>query len=295
MALIASTTASSSLAFQRITCRAGPKFSRVNCESDSSSHARGAKKVPCPVSAPSGASAIRRAWPCMRPACSSSWHFASVSITGPTSVASSAGSPTLSSAIAPAIIPTTLSAMSACTNSTRAAEQRCPAEVKAEASASLTSCSGRAEESAISAFWPPVSAISTPMAASRAAMARLIARAVSVEPVKATPATRGSDVSAAPTLAPSPGTNCSTSAGMPASCSSFTACQPTRLVCSAGLAITLLPAASAAATWPMKIASGKFQGLMHTNTPRPPSCRVLDSPVGPGSASGVNSWRAWPA
>ena len=31
-------------------------------------------------------------------------------------------------------------------------------------------------------------------------------------------------------------------------------------VCSAGLASTGLPAASAAATWPVKIASGKFHG-----------------------------------
>ena len=113
--------------------------------------------------------------------------------------------------------------MSSCTNSTRAAEQRWPAEVNAEAIASFTTCSGSDEESAISAFWPPVSAISTPMAASRAASERLIARAVSVEPVKATPATRGSRVSAAPTVAPSPGRNCSTASGTPASCSSFTA------------------------------------------------------------------------
>jgi len=42
------------------------------------------------------------------------------------------------------------------------------------------------------------------MGASFAASARLIARATSVEPVKATPATRGSATSAAPTL-PSPG------------------------------------------------------------------------------------------
>ena len=39
-----------------------------------------------------------------------------------------------------------------------------PADVNAEAIASLTSCSGSADESAISAFWPPVSAISTPIA-----------------------------------------------------------------------------------------------------------------------------------
>ncbi len=40
-------------------------------------------------------------------------------------------------------------------------------------------------------------------------------------------------------------------------------------VCSAGLAMTALPAASAAATWPRKIASGKFHGEMQTKTPRP--------------------------
>ena len=40
-------------------------------------------------------------------------------------------------------------------------------------------------------------------------------------------------------------------------------------VCSAGLATTVLPAASAAATWPRKIASGKFHGLIQMKTPRP--------------------------
>ena len=40
-------------------------------------------------------------------------------------------------------------------------------------------------------------------------------------------------------------------------------------VCSAGFATTALPAASAPATCPVKIASGKFQGEMQANTPRP--------------------------
>jgi hypothetical protein len=39
-------------------------------------------------------------------------------------------------------------------------------------------------------------------------------------------------------------------------------------VCSAGFASTALPAASAAAIWPVKIASGKFHGLMQAKTPR---------------------------
>ena len=64
-------------------------------------------------------------------------------------------------------------------------------------------------------------------------------------------------------------------------------------VCSAGLAMTGLPAASAAATWPVKIASGKFHGLMQANGPRPLSSSVLVSPVGPFSATGPeNSRRA---
>src|SRR3546814_3632324 len=56
-----------------------------------------------------------------------------------------------------------------------------------------------------------------------------------------------------------------------------------RPVCSAGLAMTALPAASAAATCPVKIASGKLHGEMQRKTPRPCSEISLRSPVGPGS------------
>ena len=70
---------------------------------------------------------------------------------------------------------------------------------------SATTCSPKAEESTIMAFWPPVSAISGTMAPGRAARAWLIARAVSVEPVKATPPMRGSAISLAPTASPGPG------------------------------------------------------------------------------------------
>ena len=38
-------------------------------------------------------------------------------------------------------------------------------------------------------------------------------------------------------------------------------------VCSAGFATTALPVARAAATWPVKIASGKFHGEMQAITP----------------------------
>jgi hypothetical protein len=74
--------------------------------------------------------------------------------------------------------------------------------------------------------------------------------------------------------------------GTPAACSVRIASDAVSTVCSAGLATTALPAASAAATWPVKIASGKFHGDMHANTPRPRSASVFDSPVGDGNANG---------
>ena len=54
------------------------------------------------------------------------------------------------------------------------------------------------------------------------------------------------------------------------------------------MATTLLPAASAAETWPRKMASGKFHGAMQTQAPRPSILSTLRSPVGPGSSIG---WR----
>ena len=72
---------------------------------------------------------------------------------------------------------------------------------------------------------------------------------------------------------------------MPASCNSRTASAAISGVCSAGFATTALPAISAAVTWPMKIASGKFHGEIAMNTPRPRSRSILLSPVGPGIVS----------
>ena len=116
--------------------------------------------------------------------------MASASITGPTWVAGSRGSPSASSRAAPAIISITRSATSSCTQSSRSAEQRWPAERKAEVTTSSVTCSGSAVASTIMALMPPVSAISGTIGPSLAASVRLIARATSVEPVKATPATR---------------------------------------------------------------------------------------------------------
>ena len=185
--------------------------------------------------------------------------MASRSMTGPTSVAKSSGSPMSSVCTAPTSMSIIPLATSSCTKNSRAAEQRCPAESKAERTTSRITCSGSALESAIMALRPPVSAMKGTIAPRRSASARWMAQPVALEPVKATPATRGSLTSAAPT-APSPGSRCRTPGGTPASCSSWTARKAVIGVCSAGLASTGLPAASAAATWPVKMASGKFHG-----------------------------------
>ncbi|EWS52440.1 hypothetical protein X551_04776 [Methylibium sp. T29] len=217
---------------------------------------------------------------------------ASASITGPTSVAYSAGSPTASSCSAPPIIAITPSATPSCTHSRRSAEQRWPAERKALCTTASATCSGSALLSTTIALRPPVSAISGTMAPSFAASARWMCLATGVEPVKHTPAVSGCATSAAPTVSPGPCSRVSASCGTPAACSSPTKRCATAGVCSAGLAATLLPATSAATTWPAKMASGKFHGLMQTNTPRPCRCSVFDSPVGPGSSRGPSVSRA---
>ena len=133
---------------------------------------------------------------------------------------------------------------------------------------SRTACSGRAVESTIIALSPPVSATSAASGARCSAMARSMRLAVPVEPVKQTPSMRGSVTRAAPTVAPLPGRSCTAPCGMPASCMSRTARAAMSGVCSAGFAITALPAASAPKIWPEKIASGKFQGEMQAMAPR---------------------------
>ena len=184
------------------------------------------------------------------------------------------------------------SATSSCTQSSRSAEQRWPAERKAEATTSSATCSGSAVASTIMALMPPVSAISGTIGPSLAASARLIARATSVEPVKATPATRASRDQRGADLAVarhqmqrgSPARRRRAAASPPRRRSAASARRAWRPRCCRRRA--------RAATWPVKIASGKFHGLMQTNTPRPRWRSSLLSPVGPGSGCGANARRA---
>ena len=121
---------------------------------------------------------------------------AAASMTGPMSVSGSAGSPTLSSASAPASSCSTRGAQPSSTNRMRCAEQRWPALWNAETTTSSTTCSGSAEASTIMALTPPVSAMSGTIGPVALASAWLMRFAVSTEPVKATPAMRGSATSA---------------------------------------------------------------------------------------------------
>ena len=209
---------------------------------------------------------------------------ASSSITGPTSVASIGR--VAHGAARPARRAASRSRRrrcASCTHSRRSAEQRWPALRKALCTTASTTCSGSAVLSTTIALRPPVSAISGTIGPSLAASVRLMRRATCVLPVKHTPAVRRVRPPAPrPRSRRRRAARPAASAGTPASCSSATKRRATTGVCSAGLAATVLPATSAATTWPAKMASGKFHGLMQTKTPRPCRRSVLLSPVGPG-------------
>ena len=189
-------------------------------------------------------------------------------MTGPTWVEGSRGSPSLSSRAAPAIISTMASATSSCTQSRRSAEQRWPDERKAEVTTSSVTCSGSAVASTIIGLMPPVSAISGTIAASLPASARLIARATSVEPVKATPgdAGVGDERGADPAVARKEMERARRDAGGMQNAHRLGG-DERRLL--GGLRHHAVAGDERAATWPRKIESGKFHGLMQTKTPRP--------------------------
>ena len=114
-----------------------------------------------------------------------------------------------------------------------------------------------------------------------------MAQAVAVDPVKATPATRKSPTRASPTLAPSPGNKCSNVLRHAGFVQKPRRCRRDQ----AGFVPRAwrgrcCPRPGLPPFGPMKIANGKFQGLMHTKTPRPWRLSRLVSPVGPGNSLG---------
>ena len=87
---------------------------------------------------------------------------------------------------------------------------------------------------------------------------------VAVEPVKATQSTSGCRPSARPATGPAPGSTWNAPAAMPACSTSAASRIALRDDCSAGLRMTLLPAASAGATFQAAISRGS------SRAPRPP-------------------------
>jgi hypothetical protein len=209
--------------------------------------------------------------------------WASSSITGPTSVASSAGSPTRSSAIAP--------------RASRSRRRRCPrARTAGAAPSSAGRPSGRRSAPRVDHLLGQRRAVDDHRVQAAglgdqrhdgAVLGRQRAddqmRATAVLPVNTRRRCAGRPPAARP---PSRRGRAAVAArrrhaGLVQQATKRCA---TSGVCSAGLAATVLPATSAATTWPAKIASGKFHGLMQTNTPRPCRRSSLLSPVGPGRA-----------
>ncbi len=152
---------------------------------------------------------------------------------------------------------------------------------------SSITCSRSAVVSTNMPFRPPVSAMKGTIGPLRAASVWLMRQAVSVPPVKATPSTARDGRSAPTDLSPSPGhqrQQARVEAG------GVETAAPLRRR-SAGSVRPAWPAPrcrppARAAIWPVKMASGKFHGLMQTKTPRPCSSSRLVSPTGPVSGLG---------
>jgi hypothetical protein len=80
-------------------------------------------------------------------------------------------------------------------------------------------------------------------------------------------ATSGAASSAAPLVAPSPATTCTSPSGSPASRASRAKASEVSGVYSLGFSTTALPAANAGSTFQPQVNSGAFQGVIASTTP----------------------------
>ena len=196
---------------------------------------------------------------------------ASASITGPTSVPGSRGSPTTSARVASTRRWRNTSYALSRTITRLHAEHFWPWKPKALWRTPSTASSRSALSSMIRAFLPPISQTtfltnSWPSRGSPAAL--MMSRPTALLPVNAISATRGSRTSAAPTVSPGPGRKCSTSRGTPAAHRMSQSTLAMAGVCSAGFTTAVLPVTSAATVMPQQMANGKFHGLITAATPR---------------------------
>ena len=116
---------------------------------------------------------------------------------------------------------------------------------------------------------------------------------VSIDPVNAIRSTPGWAVSAAPASSPIPCTTLNAPSGRPASRVMSARSEAVRGAHSGGLAITLLPAASAGAIRQVASISGAFQGVITTVTPEGShSVRLTNSFISNASSPRSRSWSA---
>ncbi len=108
-----------------------------------------------------------------------------------------------------------------------------------------------------------------------------IERPTSVEPVNAILATSGCSTRRCPHTDPGPATTLTTPSGSPASTAIRSSSSAVSGVSSAGFSTTVLPAASAGATFHEAITSGKFHGTIIPTTPSG-SRKVMSTPPATG-------------
>ena len=117
-----------------------------------------------------------------------------------------------------------------------------------------------------------------------AAAPAAIERPTSVEPVKAIFATWGCSTRRRPHTLPGPATTLTTPSGRPAPMAIRSNSSAVSGVSSAGLSTTVLPAASAGASFHAAIDSGKFHGVISPITPSG-SRNVMATPPATGIVS----------
>ena len=111
---------------------------------------------------------------------------------------------------------------------------------------------------------PPSSSVTRLRSAAAVAAMRL---PLASEPVNVILATSGCSTKGAPISAPSPVTTLTTPGGKPAASSIAASSSVDADACSDGLSTTVLPAASAGASFHTASIKGEFQGVIATTTP----------------------------
>ena len=176
----------------------------------------------------------------------------------PMSIALSSDGPSRSVSMRARSFSSTAAATLSCTSSRLPAQHTSPWLNQMASTTPSTALSRSASSNTMKGLLPPSSSDSFNP---RPAVACRMMRPTSVEPVNATFARPSCATSAAP-VRPSPVTTLSTPSGSPASAAISAKASAVSGVNSAGLSTTVLPAASAGATFHASISSGKFQGMI---------------------------------